>query len=286
MSSIFFQLGTHSHNRALPSGGFKSGKGIGIYSNPVGITTGNIRPLTNKDPTNNTPQKFGLPRPIKHYRNGIISKNNTTNTSSTRQVQSYTGNAHMVSRLMDYPGGASFTTNTNTTSIQSECATCPGVGVVSTYQPSADLTDNPSPQTQTPTFCCNEEYKSRKRVIPTSTNLKKKYYTTTYAYLYNRCNTFEQRQFNYLTSGNVDSEPGGPNATENTYRANCNPNFVVMESTDIDKLSNQGKCAPVMYKPNNYTFSKQGAVSSSNHILQKTVNTIKTAANHKVVTYI
>ena len=264
MSSIFFQLGTHSHNRAIPSGGYISGKGTGIYSNPVGLTTGNIRPLTNMDPANNAIQKFGLPRPIKHYRNGIISQPN-------RVVKSYTGNAHLVSRLMDYPGGASFIDN-SITLIGPECETCPGVGVVSTYQPSATLTENPTNQNQTPRFCCNEEYKSRKRVLPTKTKLKKNYYTTTKEYLYNRCNTFEQRQFNYLTSGNVASNPGGPDATDNTYRANCNPNFLVMDPNNIDTLSNQSKCAPVMYKPNNYTFSKQGAVSSSNYQLLKVVN--------------
>ena len=290
--SIFFQLGTHSHNRAIPNGGYQSGKGKGIYRNPVGISTGNIRPLTNNDPQNNIPQKFGLPRPIKLYRRGILSQNyqesQTPGSSVNRQVKSYTGNANMVSQLMDYPGGSSFKEN-STTIIQSNCSTCPGVGIVSTYQPSADLTENPNALTQTKSFCCNDEYKALKRVIPTSTNLKKKYYTTTKEYLYNRCNTFEQRQFNYITSGNVISKPGGPEATNNTYRANCNPNFVVTDPNNIEESINQSTCSPVIYKPNNYTFAKQGAVMSSNHILQKIVNTIEKSAssqlNKKVLDY-
>ena len=274
MSSIFFQIGTHSHNRAIPSGGYKSGKGNGIYSNPVGISTGNIRPLTNNDPTYITPHKFGLPRPIKHYRNGTMS-----NDTFHQQVKSYTGNNHLVSRMMDYPGGAFFNDNVVTDgNLKTECATCPGVGVVSTYQPSADLTDNPNKTTQTKQLCCNAEYKSRKRVLPPNTLLKKKYYTTMREYLYNRCNTFEQRQFNYLTSGNVTSIPGGPLATDNTYRANCNPNFVVLSADvspeNIDAFSNQSKCSEVMYKPNNYTFAQQGAVSSSNYILKRVVDNI------------
>lgn len=274
MSSIFFQIGTHSHNRAIPSGGYKSGKGSGIYSNPVGMSTGNIRPLTNNDPSNSAPYKFGLPRPIKHYRNGIQS-----NDTFNQQVKSYTGNNHMVSRMIDYPGGVFFNNNDIMDgNLQTECATCPGVGVVSTYQPSANLTDNPTVVTQSNPFCCNAEYKSRKRVLPPNTLLKKKYYTTTSEYLYNRCNTFEQRQFNYLTSGNVKSIPGGPLATDNTYRANCNPNFVVISADttpeNIDAESNKSMCSPVMYKPNNYRFAQQGAVSSSNYILKQVVDNI------------
>jgi len=283
MSSIFFQIGTHSHNRAIPYGGYKSGKGKGIYSNPVGASTGNIRPLTNNDPAYVTQQKFGLPRPIKHYRNGILN-----NDTFNQQVKSSTGNAHLVTRLMEYPGGAFFNNNVVTDGqLQTECATCPGVGIVSTYQPSADLTDNPNATTQTKEFCCNAESKSRKRVLPPSTLLKKNYYTTTSEYLYNRCNTFEQRQFNYLTSGNVASIPGGPAATDNTYRANCNPNFVVISADispeNIDVASNQSKCSQVMYKPNNYTFAKQGAVSSSNYIIQKTVDNIAKSKSKRVI---
>lgn len=272
MSSIFFQIGTHSHNRAIPYGGYKSGKGRGIHRNPVGISTGNIRPLTNNDPTYSTPQKFGLPRPIKHYRNGIVSAD-----TNNRQVRSYTGNNHMVSHLMDYPGGTLFKDNI-IDNLQTACETCPGVGIISTFQPSADLTDNPNNITQSKLFCCNAEYKSRKRVLPPNTILKKKYYTTTTEYLYNRCNTFEQKQFNYLASGNIKSIPGGPSATNNTYRANCSPNFVVIQSdnspNNIEISSNQSLCSPVMYKPNNYTFAKQGAVSSSNYILKKVVDNI------------
>jgi len=269
MSSILFHIGTHSHNRAVPQGGYISGKGTGIYSNPVGISTGNIRPLTNNDPSYATTQKYGLPRPIKHYRNGIKS-----NDTFNQQVKSYTGHNHMVSRMLDYPGGAFFNDNANG-NLQTACINCKGVGVVSTYQPSTDLTDNPNKITQTNELCCNAEYKSLQRVLPANTVLKKNYYTTTKAYLYNRCNTFEQRQFNYITSGNNTSLPGSPSAIDNTYRANCNPNFVVLSADttpeNIEVLSNQSQCSPVMYKPNNYNFAKQGAVTASTYILEKSI---------------
>ena len=47
-------------------------KGTGIFSNPIGVTSTHIRPLTNLDPGNVFPTGFGLPRPIKHYRKGTV----------------------------------------------------------------------------------------------------------------------------------------------------------------------------------------------------------------------
>jgi hypothetical protein len=72
--------------------------------------------------------------------------------------------------------------------------------------------------------------------------LKKNYFTTTYQKLYNRCQTFEQRQFNFLSGAapaatNLlvnnplftkkivinNTKPGDPFAYLNTYVANCSP---------------------------------------------------------------
>ena len=71
MSSAFYPLGMNSYNNRLHQGGYQTWKGRGVYSNPVGITSGNIRPLTNNDPANDAVYKFGLPRPLKQYRRGI-----------------------------------------------------------------------------------------------------------------------------------------------------------------------------------------------------------------------
>lgn len=54
-----------SYNRPSKDQPYRSWKGRGVLSNPVGVTAGNIRPSTNKDYTNTVFQKFGLPRPIK-----------------------------------------------------------------------------------------------------------------------------------------------------------------------------------------------------------------------------
>ena len=44
-----------------------------ILSEPIPITSTNLRPFTNKDITNDVAYKHGLPRPLKHYRLGIIN---------------------------------------------------------------------------------------------------------------------------------------------------------------------------------------------------------------------
>ena len=72
MSSAFYPQGMNTSNNRLPQGGYKSWKGKGVYSNPVGVTSTHIRPLTNNDPGNNFPTGFGLPRPMKHYRKGTV----------------------------------------------------------------------------------------------------------------------------------------------------------------------------------------------------------------------
>ena len=80
MSTNFFGLGMQSYGNTQTAPFTNEGtitKGFGKYSYPIAIASGNVRPLTNKDPRNNAPQKFGLPRPLKwNYRYGTtISKN-------------------------------------------------------------------------------------------------------------------------------------------------------------------------------------------------------------------
>ena len=268
--SLTFNLGTHAHNRAIPPGGYRSGKAIPPYNNPIGMTTGMIRPLTNKDPTNTTVYKFGSQRPIRQYRNGIV-------TNDTQQVTSHIRSSNMVSKLIDYPAGYIIFPKQS----EPNCTTCSGVPMVSTWQPSVDLSNNPSILTTSKEFCCNEEYKAINRVKSADTNLSKRYYTNTAEYLYGRCQTFGQRQFNYLKTGNPVSKPGGPLAVTNTYNANCNPNFVI-ELGEIQQgfrpeetMATPSGCSNVIYKPNNYKFAYQGAVSSSTRILQLTVDAVK-----------
>jgi len=282
MSSAFYPLGMNSYNNRTNQGGYKSWKGDGVFSNPVGITAGNIRPLTNNDPTNNAPQNFGLPRPIKHYRKGIsvISLDDSTNS---RQVKSSTGGS-LIGQMMDIPGGFSIKKNvldeiSNTQQLDRDCQTCQGIGLISDWQPITNLTEKPEPETQSHEYCCNEERNALVRVRPASTLLDKNYYTTISDYLYNRCQTFEQKQFNYLSSGTSTVKPGAPLSQDNIYKANCNPNLEIQytESLLPNALpltpSNPRGCEIVQYKPNNYKYAKQGAVSSSDRLLRLSVET-------------
>ena len=44
-----------------------------ILNEPIPLTSANLRPFVNKDVTNDVAYKHGLPRPMKHYRLGVIN---------------------------------------------------------------------------------------------------------------------------------------------------------------------------------------------------------------------
>jgi hypothetical protein len=263
------------------------------------------------------------------------------------------GGTSLISQLIDRPGDFIVKANSTNTNINTGdghscggdtfCETCcQGVGIVVDYSPNKNyLTNNPEPNTENPCFCCNEERKALRRVIPTSTNLSKKYYTTLQQYRQNRCQTYNQKVFNFATIGS-NGKPGGPESTTNTYQANCQPNAeidVAMEANIVNAMVEtlfknsvinqyqvnvfinshittfQGylsflntlpsssaqigvdvynnylttpyagqaisgptkpfQCKLVVYKPNNYQFAQQGAVSSSTRILKLNVDTIE-----------
>ena len=213
-------------------------------------------------------------------------------------------------------------------------------------------------------MCCNQEKFAKRRVMYASTNLKKNYYTTTKQYLQNRCKTYEQKAFNFLSYKtnavnpyynnnpyyislvkNNAAQPGSPLALSNTYLANCQINselyagsenayiyrmlnimltnniITQAELTEFNKTginsikgffvwiqglpeskkitalevfkgfikdpylgmspfgpTNPSGCQLTVYKPNNFQYAKQGAVSSSTRLLKLNVDTISTNA--------
>ena len=168
------------------------------------------------------------------------------------------GGSGLLNELQDKPGSFIVKQNPNTVAsglsniynVDNNCQTCEGVGIVSSYYPNKDyLTENPQPSTENRVLCCNPEYKAKRRAIYASTNLKKNYYTTTKQYLQNRCQTYEQKAFNFqqprpieitealLSSGVTTSQletakPGSAIALTNTYLANCFPNFDIYDATE------------------------------------------------------
>lgn len=297
---------------------FVSWKGTGVNGNPVGSASGHIRPLTNKDPGNVFQTGFGLARPIKHYRKGRvipctpvtggtnINETALINYNMNRYVKSSKGTSlgggsGLLNEIQDKPGSYIVKQNVppnesnevDVNTIDNSCKTCESVAIVSNYYPNNSyLTNNPDPTTTNRTFCCNEEYKAKRRAIYASTNFNKNYYTpnnplvpvprfnknyytTTKQYLQNRCKTFEQKSFNFA-SPNQDmvNKPGGPETLTNTYLANCYPNT----TDDLLGYVNHNACRLTVYKPNNYQFAKQGAVDCSTRNLKLNVTTISTNA--------
>lgn len=273
--------GGYSNKSTLENIKYVSWKGTGVFSNPVGVTSTHIRPLTNNDPGNVFPTGFGLPRPLKHYRKGrgisinVITVdpkdpakfietslidynvNRAVKSSIGASLGGGNGGTGLISQMIDMPG--SFIVKDNGKSINDggekiddECKNCKGVGIVSDWMPINNLTEKPEPNVTNSLLCCNQQKKAYNRTLPTNTNIPKNYYQTTYMYLYNRCQTFKQRQFNFI-AGPIDkqllklflaypfvtakileySKPGDPLSIINYYVAQCSPNFTVENAVEI-----------------------------------------------------
>ena len=331
-------------------------KGRGIYSNPVGITSTHIRPLTNMDPGNIFPTGFGKARPIKHYRKGTVipilfkdiqldpknvgeyveskliayNTNRAVKSSLSSSLGGGSGGTGLISQLMDSPGSFIVKDNAKTSynevsdinnngigleetlaidseirgvNVDADCKTCNGVGIVSSWMPINNLTEKPQLDVTNPLLCCNQQRKALKRVLPTNTNIKKNYYQTTYMYLYNRCQTFKQREFNFLV-GPVDKEiiklfltypfvtakiieytkPGDPLSIVNYYVAQCNPNFTVERSVEIGFISYLSKSlldASFITKEE-YDMLLNSSISNVQEFV-KSIQTILTEDQYKLV---
>lgn len=261
MSSAFYPLGMKSYNNHVHQGGYKTWKGTGVLSNPVGIAASHIRPLTNNDSGNVFPSPFGKARPLKHFRKGRVipgqqvQPEDPSNAVSVREaelinyninrfVQSSKGSSlgggaggrGLLNEVLDNPGSYLVKQNrinevSETTALNADCKTCEGAGVVVNYYPNNTFTtNNPNEVTTNKPLCCNEERKARRRTLPASTLVKKNYYTTHAQYMENRCQTFEQKSFNFVSGAGANSapwKPGSASAVTNEYIANCQPNGII-----------------------------------------------------------
>jgi hypothetical protein len=276
MSTAFYPLGMktmpssgYNHNSTIYNKQYIPWKGTGRNQFPVGSASGHIRPLTNNDSGNVFPTGFGLARPIKHYRKGRqVSASTTTNNISNEEDSLIDYNMHryvksskgtslgggfggsgLLNDMQDKPGA--FVVFQNPERNVEEDVKCQSVKIVASYKPNTtNLLENPEPNSTNPIWCCNQEKFAKQRVIYASTNLKKNYYTTTKQYLQNRCKTYDQKAFNFLsyqtnTNGQFDNnnpyyankqspyKPGSPNALTNTYLANCQLNTQLYEGSEL-----------------------------------------------------
>lgn len=242
MSTAFYPQGM-SHNN-LPKG-YETWKGTGYFSNPIGITSGNIRPYTNRDLANNVIYKPG-PRPIKHYRKGISAITPLNEYQENREVKTSRG-SNLVSQLIDMPGCYSTIQNrvgevNNIEHMNNLCSNFKGIGMIKDIYPTVNYYENPPVImkngnepifVKSTDFCCSAP-KNALNLLRTTTNLKQNYYTTNYQYLQNRCQTYDQRIFNFAVPGDIVGKPGDPLTMNNYYVANCLPNFIIKEGVELE----------------------------------------------------
>jgi hypothetical protein len=196
--------------------------------------------------------------------------NRAVKSSIASSLGGGSGGTGIISQMIDMPG--SFIVKDNGTTlnntldengikpeveagglnIDAECKSCNGVGIVSDWYPINNLSEKPQPNVTNPLLCCSQQRKAMRRVLPSNTNINKKYFQTTYMYLYNRCQTFKQRQFNFI-AGIIDpkvidiiaqypfvgrsileyTKPGDPLSNLIYYVAQCNPNFTIERGAQI-----------------------------------------------------
>ena len=132
------------------------------------------------------------------------------------------GGSGLLNDMQDKPGA--YITTLNSSDITNHCN---GVEVVVNYYPNKTyLQDNPETNTTNPVLCCNNEVKAKRRAIYASTNIKQNYYTTHSQYLQNRCKTYDQKSFHFVSNDPVTTGA-------NTYLANCQPNAQLYYATEI-----------------------------------------------------
>jgi len=310
MSTAVYPLGMktmpasgYNHHSTYNNKQYMPWKGTGLNSFPVGTAPGHIRPLTNNDAGNVFQTGFGLPRPIKHYRKGrvirsvddsvINNENKLIEYNTNRFVKSSKGTSlgggfggsGLLNEMQDKPGGYSVKLNTlnENGEFEKTCKDCDGVGIVASYKPNIrNLTQDPAPNTSNPVWCCNQEKFAKKRVIYASTNLKKNYYTSHKQYLQNRCKTYQQKAFNflsyqtndggpydnnnpyYISANNNAQKPGGPISVANMYLANCQPNAQIYDATEnaiIQKMLNVMSTRSIL-SPSQITAFEETGINS------------------------
>ena len=186
--------------------------------------------MIRKIPTNIRPQLeyahfYGIiPRPIKIYRKGYIRQ---TFQETKSRIQNET--------LNNKPGQVSSTSDK-----------CIGINVT----PNEIFKD------------CSCAPKALK-FLRNTTKVSKLYSQTYNQYYQKRCQTFDQRSFNFAFDSNPLDKPGSPLTLTKSYLGNC-----------INCVARQ--CSRVIYKPCNYKYATQGAVSSALRTYTLGVNTLET----------
>ena len=193
------------------------------------------RPINNSD-NDQTPNVAFKARPIKHWRKQLMPRENSGSGNSA------------VGMPMDLPGGSSY--------LGDNISVCNNNSSLMTIKEENNSNKD----------CCTKT----KVIRRSTTNLDKKYYTDSKAYLKSRCRTYDQNisgtpvenANNYDANGNLLEPNDNNNGPQVRIGLNCS-----MGCDSNNKVK-------TIYKPNNKKFQTQGAVTSGERLLRLKMNTI------------
>ena len=266
------------------------------------IVPGLHRPNTNGVPSNIHQHDFDGPefkaRPIKHWRRQLVPTSINTGSgisgSGPSQPIGSSGQRNAtVGLLMDRPGAVSYVGNASC-----ECVQQPGNSYTisehflevpknkGTIVENKGVVDNGDYEINTGIYntkCigCNPQ----NNVIKSASSLlSRAYYSDTTGYLKSRCKTYQQNASINRTSGVTYLGPNG----QHIWATSSANGSQVYQTNDIYKPrvnphacggNSSSGASTVIFKPNNYQYSVQGAVDSSTRIEKLKLNTINTNAN-------
>ena len=265
------------------------------------IVPGLHRPNTNGVPSNIHQHDFDGPefkaRPIKHWRRQLVPTSvNATGGATTGPSQPIGSSGQRnatVGLLMDRPGAVSYVGDASC-----ECVSKPG----NSYTISEHFLETPKNKgkiVENQGVINNGDYEINTGIYSTrcigcnpqnnviksaSTLLSRAYYSDTTGYLKSRCKTYQQNASINRTSGVTYLRPDGQHIwatssangsqvyqTNDIYKPRVNPHACGGNSSSGASI--------VIFKPNNYQYSVQGAVDSSTRLEKLKLNTINTNAN-------
>jgi len=265
------------------------------------IVPGLHRPNTNGVSSNIHQHDFEGPkskaRPIKHWRRQLVptSVNVTGSSSAPSGPSQPIGSAGQrnvtIGLLMDQPGAVSYVGDKSCKCVQqpgnsytiSEHFNANPKYTLETIIENKGVIDNGDYEINTGIYntryiCCTPQ----NNIIKSATSLiSRAYYSDTFGYLKSRCKTYQQNASINRTSGVTYLGPDG----QHIWATSSANGSQVYQTNDIYKPRvNPHACggsgaSTVIFKPNNYQFSVQGAVDSSTRIEKLKLNTITTNAN-------
>jgi hypothetical protein len=245
---------------------YESWKGAdGTYPVRNAIVPSNSRPSTNgiTDSPNDYQSAFGTARPLKIWRKQLIPPKKTASANRVSGSQlSRPGGSVSTSTAVNCPSCAD---NTNVASVNTMVFGNNAYLTTTTpnkvFDNAAKIND-PANNIYNKCISCDPVSNVIKSGV---TKLNKNYYTTTKAYLYARCQTFDQKSTLEKRAGvtyiDANGNPVLPSDSATGSQVYNMPTCsAICEAT--------GKRVSTIYKPNNTQYAVQGAVDSSTRMMR------------------